>query len=224
MLADNDESMGPDPVDTTAPTVVSITSGATHPTKDSFTVTITFSEEVTGLTAGEIAVINGTGSNLAGTGASYTLNIEPNPNIEDDLTVRVPTNAAVDSANNGNVQGSETFAVDTRAPALLSAAVNGADLMLNYGEALARSSTPGVGDSIPPLWSRPHYIVKCIIDGKAKTHAPTKRLSIDVPVFVHRRFKTACRATSRQMVAELRHLIEARMVELESEIGGGEAG
>ena len=59
---------------------------------------------------------------------------------------------------------------------------------------------------------------------KAKTHAPTKRLSIDVPVFVHRRFKTACRATSRQMFTELRHLIEVRMLELESEIGKPWAG
>ena len=59
---------------------------------------------------------------------------------------------------------------------------------------------------------------------KAKTHAPTKRLSIDVPVFVQRRFKTACRATSRQMFTELRHLIEARMLELESEIGKPRAG
>ena len=38
-------------------------------------------------------------------------------------------------------------------------------------------------------------------------------------VSVHRRFKTACSATSRQMVAELRHLIEARILELENEIG-----
>ena len=131
---------------TTAPTVSSITSGATHPTKDSFTVTITFSEAVTGLTAGEIAVTNGTGSNLAGTGVSYTLDIEPNANLEADVTVRVPANAAVDSANNGNVEGSETFAVDTRSPELLSAAVDGDELTLNYGEPLAGSSTPATGD------------------------------------------------------------------------------
>ena len=63
-----------------------------------------------------------------------------------------------------------------------------------------------------------------ILVKKAKTHAPAKRLSIDVPVFVQRRFKTACRATSRQMFAELRHLIEARMLELEGEIGKPRAG
>ena len=59
-------------VDTRAPTVSSITSDATHPTKDPFTVTIIFSEAVTGLTANEIAVTNGTGSNFAGTGKLHT--------------------------------------------------------------------------------------------------------------------------------------------------------
>ena len=102
--------------DTTAPRVMSITSEATHPTKDRFIVTIIFTEEVTGLTAGEIVVINGLGSNFAGAGASYMLDIEPSANIEDDVTVRVPADAAVDGANIGNVEGSETFAVDTRTP------------------------------------------------------------------------------------------------------------
>ena len=102
--------------DTTPPTVMSITSEATHPTKDRFTVTIIFTEEVTGLTAGEIVVINGLGSNFAGAGAAYRLDIEPSANIEDDVTVRIPADAAVDDANIGNVEGSETFAVDTRTP------------------------------------------------------------------------------------------------------------
>ena len=52
---------------------------------------------------------------------------------------------------------------------------------------------------------------------------PTKRLSVDVPASMHRRFKTACSATSRQMVSELRNLIEVRILELEREIGSGES-
>ena len=56
------------PPRTTGPVVASITSSATHPTKDGFTVTITFSELVMGLTANEIEVTNGTGSNFAGAG------------------------------------------------------------------------------------------------------------------------------------------------------------
>ena len=106
------------------PRVVSITSSATHPTKDSFTVTITFSEAVTGLTAGEIAVTNGRGSNFAGTGASYTLDIAPNANIEANVTVQVPAGAAVDGMNIGNVEGIEIFAVDTQAPRVLSITSN----------------------------------------------------------------------------------------------------
>ena len=133
-------------LDTTAPRVLSIRSDATHPAKDSFTVTIDFLEDVTGLTAGEIAVSNGTGSNLAGTGASYTLDIEPIANLEGDVTVLVPVGAAVDGANNGNIEGSETFAVDAQAPAFQSAAVDGARLTLTYGEALDEGSRPAPGD------------------------------------------------------------------------------
>ena len=73
--------------------------------------------------------------------------------------------------------------------------------------------SPGHG---PALEEPPRKNIK-----QEKTTEPTKRLSVDVPVSVHRRFKTACSATNRQMVAELRHLIEAHILELESEIGSG---
>ena len=129
-------------LDTTAPRVLSITSDATHPTKDPFTVTIDFLEDVTGLTAGEIAVNNGTGANLTGTGASYTLDIEPIANLEGKVTVRVPADAAEDGANNGNLERSETFAVDAQAPAFQNAAVDGARLTLAYNEELDRFSVP----------------------------------------------------------------------------------
>ena len=50
---------------------------------------------------------------------------------------------------------------------------------------------------------------------------PSKRLSLDLPASVHRRFKTACSATGRKMVGELQHLIERRTAELEAEAGLG---
>ena len=52
---------------------------------------------------------------------------------------------------------------------------------------------------------------------KPLAQEPTKRLSLDLPATLHRRFKTACSATSRKMVAELQAYIEARTVELEAE-------
>jgi len=51
-----------------------------------------------------------------------------------------------------------------------------------------------------------------------KSDGPTKRLSIDLPADLHRRFKTACSATDKKMATELIAFIEQRTSELESEI------
>jgi hypothetical protein len=48
---------------------------------------------------------------------------------------------------------------------------------------------------------------------------PTKRLSLDLPASVHTRFKTACSATGRKMVAEVQDFIARRIAELEREAG-----
>src|SRR4051794_11405632 len=48
---------------------------------------------------------------------------------------------------------------------------------------------------------------------------PTKRLSLDLPVSMHTRFKTACSATNRKMVNVIQEFIERRTAELEEEAG-----
>ncbi len=48
---------------------------------------------------------------------------------------------------------------------------------------------------------------------------PTKRLSLDLPVEVHRRFKTACSAKGRKMGVEIQQFVEQRTIELEAEAG-----
>ena len=52
-----------------------------------------------------------------------------------------------------------------------------------------------------------------------KDAEPTKRLSLDIPQSLHKRFKTACSATDRKMVSELQGYIERRTEELEREAG-----
>ena len=134
--------------DRDAPSVASITSNATHPANEPFTVTIVFSEPVTGLTQEEIEVDGGAGSAFSGTGASYQLRIEPDPNIEGDVRVTVRAGVAEDAAHNGNAAGSETFAVDTRPPVLASgdaATADGAVLTLTWHEPLDPDSTPASG-------------------------------------------------------------------------------
>lgn len=55
-------------------------------------------------------------------------------------------------------------------------------------------------------------------EAQAQTE-PTKRLSLDLPASMHMRFKTACSATGRKMVAEIQEYIAQRTQELEEEAG-----
>jgi len=52
---------------------------------------------------------------------------------------------------------------------------------------------------------------------KVEKAEPTRRLSIDLPESLHRRFKTACSKTDKKMLAEVTHFIKRRTAELEKE-------
>ncbi|MEZ4705110.1 MAG: Ig-like domain-containing protein [Bdellovibrionota bacterium] len=91
--------------DGTSPTV-SITSSAISPTKNSpIPVTITFSESVTGFVVGDITVGNGSLSNFAGSGTTYTVDVTPSAN--GTVTVDVGAGVAQDSAGNGNTAATQ---------------------------------------------------------------------------------------------------------------------
>jgi hypothetical protein len=48
-----------------------------------------------------------------------------------------------------------------------------------------------------------------------------RRLSVDLPASLHRRFKTACSATDRKMIPEVLEFIERRTSELETLVAAG---
>jgi len=52
---------------------------------------------------------------------------------------------------------------------------------------------------------------------KAENAEPTRRLSIDLPESLHRRFKTVCSRTDKKMLAEVTNFIRRRTAELEKE-------
>ena len=86
--------------DNVAPTVT-ITSSAGDPTNVTpIPVTITFSESVTGFIVGDIGVVNGSVGTFAGSGTTYTANI--NPTGAGTVTVSVAANVAIDAATNSN--------------------------------------------------------------------------------------------------------------------------
>ena len=101
-------------LDTTAPSVT-ISTAASAPVNVPFTVTFTFSEEVTGFELTDLVVGNGSSSALQGDGASYTATITPE--ASGTVTVDVPAGAASDDAGNPSVAARQfSIAADTMAP------------------------------------------------------------------------------------------------------------
>ena len=90
--------------DESAPSVV-LSSTASDPVSGAFTLDVVFSEDVTGLSAGEFSVGNGAASGLAGSGDTYTLTITPA--ADGTVTVDLPGDAAQDGAGNGNTAASQ---------------------------------------------------------------------------------------------------------------------
>jgi LPXTG-site transpeptidase (sortase) family protein len=101
--------------DATAPTVT-ISSTAANPTKTSpIPITITFSEDVTGVELGDITVGNGTAGNLLGSGKNYTADIMPT--ADGEVTVDFAENVVADAAYNGNTAAAQfKITYDATAP------------------------------------------------------------------------------------------------------------
>ncbi len=79
-----------------------------------FAVRIFFSEGVTGFELNDLIVTNGTPTNLASTtpfNDIFTVDITPDGN--GDVTLRVPADVVVDSANQGNLASETTVPLDT---------------------------------------------------------------------------------------------------------------
>jgi hypothetical protein len=102
------------PADTTAP-VATITTTAANPTNaSSAAFTVTFSENVSGFTAADITVANGSVVNFAQVNPStYTFNVTPS--ADGQVTVSVNAGAAADAAGNVNAATS-TSLVFSRTP------------------------------------------------------------------------------------------------------------
>lgn len=93
--------------DTVSPSVTISSTTAAPPTvinSSPIPVTFTFSESVTGFTAADISVVNGTvaGGIISGGPSVYTANITPTANFTGDVTVDVGAGLVDDPGNNGN--------------------------------------------------------------------------------------------------------------------------
>src|SRR5207302_469756 len=84
----------------TVPPTVDVTPSGTATNSAPIVFTLTFSEPVSALTVGGIAVTNGTKGALAGSGATYTLPVTPSD--QGAVTCQANAGAAQDAAGNSN--------------------------------------------------------------------------------------------------------------------------
>ncbi len=113
--------------DSVGPTV-SLSSVSSDPTADyPIPLTITFNEDVTGLTAGEISVGNGSAGNLLGGPQVYTAEITPDaPDVL--VTINVAAGVCQDAAGNDNQDATQISRYYTEAPSVtINQAVGQAD-------------------------------------------------------------------------------------------------
>ncbi|MGH7970300.1 MAG: hypothetical protein ACREIC_16380, partial [Limisphaerales bacterium] len=74
----------------------------------------------------------------------------------------------------------------------------------------SRSAGQDTRTHIPPK-------VEMMEPAKVEKTEKTRRLSIDLPESLHRRFKTACSRADKKMLAEVTNFIKRRTVELEND-------
>ena len=96
---------------------VTLATTASEPVSGAFEVSLTFTETVTGLELSDLSVTNGTASNLAGSGASYTVSITPSS--DGDVSVSLPAGSAQDEAgNDSTVSNTLSIEADLTAPSV----------------------------------------------------------------------------------------------------------
>lgn len=109
-------------VNTSIPSVTLSTATA-MPTNAAFTVTVTFSEAVTGLTVGDFNVLNTTVSNLT-TSDNITYTVLMTPSSDGTRTISLPSNSAANIGGNGNTPSNTlTYTYDATRPRVTSVTV-----------------------------------------------------------------------------------------------------
>lgn len=103
-------------LDPNPPTVTFMASSGQITKVSPFTITITFSEPVTGFEASDISVINGVKGAFQTVTPGTVFTIVITPTTQGAVTINVPEDVATDPAGNGNEQSSITVTFDTTPP------------------------------------------------------------------------------------------------------------
>ncbi len=144
-------------IDTQRPSATLVVADSTLKAGQSTTVTITFSEAVSGLTTADFSVANGALSDLASSdgGITWTATLTPNANVTDTSNLITLDNTGyTDTAGNtgSGSTDSNNYAIDSKAPVVTSVGVpaNGTylagdnlDFTVNFDEAVTVDTSGG---------------------------------------------------------------------------------
>lgn len=141
--------------DTTPPTATLTTPSNTVTT--SFIVNISFSENINGLEISDFQVVNGTASNLTGSGNTYSITITPTSNGA--VSVTLPAQTVSDLAGNNNINASNTLTINYSINNPPTGCTNPTNLALNQPSAQSSTQLGGVasrandGNTNGDFWS-----------------------------------------------------------------------
>ncbi|MFE1813791.1 Ig-like domain-containing protein [Metapseudomonas otitidis] len=144
-------------IDTQRPTATIVVTDTALKAGQGTTVTITFSEAVTGLGIGDFSVANGTLSGLSSAdgGITWTATLTPSANVTDPTNLITLDNTGYTDAAGNTGTGttdSNNYAIDSRAPTVTSVGVpangtyvagNTLDFTVNFDEAVTVDTTGG---------------------------------------------------------------------------------
>lgn len=135
--------------DTTPPTVT-ITDNVPGTGAGNITYALAFSENVTGLTASDFTVANGSVVSVSGSGASYSVVVAPNAGTEGTLSLTLRAASVSDAAGNANAAATTAAAqpIDTKGPTVTASTPVvsatevevGANIVITFNEAIQRGA------------------------------------------------------------------------------------
>lgn len=132
------------PVSAPVLTITDDESGVGNIAGESITYTFTFDQSVTGFTADDVTVTNGTKGAFSGSEGTYTLAVTPTAGFEGNVLVSVEQGAALNSGSAQSTAASSSQSVDMLAPTSLTLTL-GADTGLDMTDNVTSNATVNVG-------------------------------------------------------------------------------
>ena len=125
-----------------APRITTLRETPTGSVHEEYRINIRFSESVFGFAIGDIQVTGARKVSLTGTGRSYSLTLNTNPNWVGSVIIIIPQGAAENSQGEGNLPRTISFRVDNKPPRIVNDRINGRELVLVLDEDLDEDFVP----------------------------------------------------------------------------------